>query len=65
MQNKLLRSNSEIFVGLDILVINAGTAIPMAFEDATLEELDRVIDIIPEIIVVQVHLACRAGHFPP
>jgi hypothetical protein len=46
-------------------VNNAGTAIPKAFEDATLEELDRVIDIIPEIIVVQAHLAWGAGHFPP
>jgi 3-oxoacyl-[acyl-carrier protein] reductase len=31
--------------GLDILVNNAGTAIPKAFEDATLEELDRILDI--------------------
>jgi 3-oxoacyl-[acyl-carrier protein] reductase len=30
---------------LDVLVNNAGTAIPTRFEDATLEELDRVIDI--------------------
>ena len=30
---------------LDVLVNNAGTAIPKAFEEATLEELDRVIDI--------------------
>jgi len=30
---------------LDVLVNNAGTAIPKKFEDATLEELDRVIDI--------------------
>jgi 3-oxoacyl-[acyl-carrier protein] reductase len=33
------------FGGLDILVNNAGTAIPNKFEDATLEELDRVVDI--------------------
>jgi 3-oxoacyl-[acyl-carrier protein] reductase len=33
------------FGGLYILVNNAGTAIPNKFEDATLEELDRVIDI--------------------
>jgi 3-oxoacyl-[acyl-carrier protein] reductase len=33
------------FGGLDILVNNAGTAIPRRFEEATLEELDRVIDI--------------------
>ncbi len=33
------------FGGLDILVNNAGTAIPAAFEEATLDDLDRVIDI--------------------
>jgi 3-oxoacyl-[acyl-carrier protein] reductase len=33
------------FGGLDVLVNNAGTAIPKRFEDTTLEELDRVIDI--------------------
>jgi len=33
------------FGRLDILVNNAGTAIPKPFEEATLEELDRVIDI--------------------
>jgi 3-oxoacyl-[acyl-carrier protein] reductase len=33
------------FGGLDILVNNAGTAIPNKFEDATLEELDQVINI--------------------
>src|SRR5271167_3883105 len=31
--------------GLDILVNNAGTAIPKPFVDATLEEMDRVLDI--------------------
>src|ERR1700719_2576212 len=30
---------------LDVLVNNAGTAIPKAFEETTLEEMDRVIDI--------------------
>src|SRR6201999_1031091 len=30
---------------LDVLVNNAGTAIPKKFEESTLEELDRVIDI--------------------
>lgn len=35
----------EAFGRLDILVNNAGTAIPKPFEEATLEELDRVIDI--------------------
>jgi 3-oxoacyl-[acyl-carrier protein] reductase len=33
------------FGKLDVLVNNAGTAIPKPFEEATLEELDRVIDI--------------------
>ncbi len=33
------------FHGLDILVNNAGTAIPKPFEEATWEELDRVLDI--------------------
>lgn len=33
------------FSRLDILVNNAGTAIPKPFEEATMEELDRVIDL--------------------
>jgi len=33
------------FGRLDVLVNNAGTAFPKAFEDTTLEEMDRVIDI--------------------
>ena len=35
----------ETFGRLDVLVNNAGTAIPKPFEEATVEELDRVIDI--------------------
>jgi 3-oxoacyl-[acyl-carrier protein] reductase len=35
----------SIFGALDVLVNNAGTAIPKKFEDTTLEELDRLIDI--------------------
>ena len=34
-----------VFGGLDVLVNNAGTAIPKTFEETTLEEMDRVIDI--------------------
>src|ERR1700719_2241914 len=33
------------FGRLDVLVDNAGTAIPKPFEEATLEEMDRVLDI--------------------
>ncbi len=35
----------ESIGGLDVLVNNAGTAIPKRFEEATLEELNRLIDI--------------------
>jgi 3-oxoacyl-[acyl-carrier protein] reductase len=35
----------KAFGRLDILVNNAGTAIPKPFEEATLEELDQVVDI--------------------
>jgi 3-oxoacyl-[acyl-carrier protein] reductase len=35
----------ESFGGLDVLVNNAGTAIPKAFEDGTLEEFDLMIDL--------------------
>ena len=33
------------FGRLDVLVNNAGTAIPKTFEETTLEEMDRVLDI--------------------
>src|SRR6266705_6614248 len=33
------------FAGLDVLVNNAGTAVPKTFEETTLEEMDRMIDI--------------------
>jgi 3-oxoacyl-[acyl-carrier protein] reductase len=36
---------AAIFGRLDVLVNNAGTAIPKTFEETTLEELDRLIDI--------------------
>ena len=35
----------EAFGGLDVLVNNAGTAIPKSFEDGTFEEFDRMIDL--------------------
>src|SRR5271168_2383113 len=40
-----IKKTVATFGGLDVLVNNAGTAIPKKFEETTLEELDRVIDI--------------------
>jgi 3-oxoacyl-[acyl-carrier protein] reductase len=47
------------FGRLDILVNNAGTAIPKAFEEATLEEMDRVIDINVRGIFVATQAALK------
>ena len=44
---------------LDVLVNNAGTAIPNRFEDATLEELDRVIDINIRGTFITTHAALK------
>lgn len=43
--NDAVAKTVSTFGGLDILVNNAGTAIPKPFEEATLEELDRVLDL--------------------
>lgn len=43
--NAAVEKTVKTFGGLDILVNNAGTAIPKAFEEATLEEMDTMIDI--------------------
>jgi 3-oxoacyl-[acyl-carrier protein] reductase len=47
------------FGGLDVLVNNAGTAIPKKFEEATLEEMDRVIDINIRGTSIATHAALR------
>jgi 3-oxoacyl-[acyl-carrier protein] reductase len=48
-----------IFGRLDVLVNNAGTAIPKKFEETTLEELDRVIDINVRGVFVTTQAALR------
>ena len=47
------------FGQLDVFVNNAGTAIPKRFEEATLEELDRVIDINVRGVFVATQAALR------
>jgi 3-oxoacyl-[acyl-carrier protein] reductase len=47
------------FGGLDVLVNNAGTAIPKPFEDAPLEELDRVIDINLRCVLIATQAALK------
>jgi 3-oxoacyl-[acyl-carrier protein] reductase len=47
------------FGRLDILVNNAGTAIPKPFEEATLEEMDQVIDLNLRGVFVATHAALK------
>jgi 3-oxoacyl-[acyl-carrier protein] reductase len=47
------------FGGLDVLVNNAGTAIPKTFEETTLEEMDRMIDINLRGILVTTQAALK------
>jgi 3-oxoacyl-[acyl-carrier protein] reductase len=47
------------FGGLDVLVNNAGTAIPKTFEESTIEELDRVIDINVRGTMYATHAALK------
>jgi 3-oxoacyl-[acyl-carrier protein] reductase len=49
----------ETFGQLDVLVNNAGTAIPKPFEETTLEELDRVININVRGIFVATQAALK------
>lgn len=44
---------------LDVLVNNAGTAVPKRFEETTLEELDRLIDINIRGVFVTTHAALK------
>ena len=47
------------FGRLDILVNNPGTAIPKPFEETTLEEMDRVIDINIRGVFIATHAALK------
>ena len=47
------------FGRLDVLVNNAGTAIPKTFEETTLAEMDRVIDINVRGTLVATHAALK------
>ena len=47
------------FGGLDILINNAGTAFPKPFEETTLEEMDRVIDINIRGVFIATQAALR------
>jgi 3-oxoacyl-[acyl-carrier protein] reductase len=47
------------FGKLDVLVNNAGTAIPKEFEESTLEEFDRVIDLNLRGVFVATHAALK------
>src|SRR5256885_8235 len=47
------------FGKLDVLVNNAGTAIPKTFEETTLEEIDRVLDINVRGVLVATRAALK------
>src|ERR1700747_1150015 len=49
----------KTFGRLDILVNNAGTAIPKPFEEATLEELDRMIDLNVRGVLIATQAALK------
>lgn len=58
-RERLIAAAVAAFGRLDILVNNAGTAIPKAFEETTLEEMDRVIDINLRGVLIATRAALR------
>jgi 3-oxoacyl-[acyl-carrier protein] reductase len=56
---KAVEQTVATFGRLDILVNNAGTAIPKPFEEATLEELDHVIDLNLRAVFIAVQVALK------
>jgi 3-oxoacyl-[acyl-carrier protein] reductase len=56
---KAIDQAASTFGGLDILVNNAGTAIPKPFEEATLEEMDQVIDLNLRGVFIATQAALR------
>lgn len=57
-----VEQTAKAFGRIDVLVNNAGTAIPKPFEEATLEEFDRVIDINFRGVLVGTQAALK--HMP-
>jgi len=57
--NAAVEKTAATFGRLDVLVNNAGTAIPKTFEEATLEEMDRVIDINVRGVLVTTQAALK------
>jgi 3-oxoacyl-[acyl-carrier protein] reductase len=57
--NAAVEETVAAFGHLDVLVNNAGTAIPKSFEEATLEEMDQVIDLNLRGVFVATQAALR------
>jgi 3-oxoacyl-[acyl-carrier protein] reductase len=57
-----VEQTAKKFGRIDVLVNNAGTAIPKRFEEATLEEMDRMIDINVRGVLVATQAALK--HMP-